>query len=103
MVAKLMKIMAKTIESLITLTPEQEQLCKEMESLYEKMQEAGIAFAFNEDGSVVAYNAQDISDCCCENICGKGSEGYEYIEQNDMRQLFPIWCCDTLYVERKEK
>lgn len=93
--------MAKTIEQLITLNPEQEQLCKEMENLYVRMEQAGIAFAQNEDGHVVAYNALGIGDCESANVWGEEPEGYEFAEQNNMRRLFPIWCCETLYVKRK--
>lgn len=91
----------KPIEELIRLTPEQEQLCKEMEALYQKMEAAGIAFAQNEDAEVVAYNATEIEDCESAGIFGEYPEGYEYAEQNDMRRLFPVWGCETLYVKRK--
>ena len=90
------------IEKLLELTPEQEQLCKDMESLYAKMQQAGIAFAQDDDGYVVACNAMGISDSESANVWGEGPAGYEYADQNDMRRLFPIWCCDTLYVKRKQ-
>jgi hypothetical protein len=92
----------KTIEELIRLTPEQEQLCKEMEALYQKMEAAGIAFAQNEDAEVVVYNATEIEDCESFGVWGDGPDGYEYAEQNDMRRLFPIWCAEDLWVKRKE-
>ena len=94
--------MAKTIEELITLTPEQEQLCKEMEACYLKMQEAGIAFAQNEDGYVVAYNAQGIEDCVDSGLWADEHEGYDYADQNDMWELFPVWCAEGLWVKRKD-
>ena len=91
----------KPIAELIRLTPEQEQLCKEMEALYQKMEAAGIAFAQNEDAEVVVYNATEIEDCESAGVWGDGPDGYEYAEQNDMRRLFPVWGCETLYVKRK--
>lgn len=93
--------MAKTIEQLTALTAKQERLCREMEALYDRMEQAGIAFAQNEDGHVVVYNASGIDDCETCDVWGNAPEGYEYLEQNDMRRLFPVWCCDTLYVSRK--
>lgn len=92
---------AMDIKQIIRLTPEQEQLCKEMEALYQKMQAAGIAFAKSENGDVVAYNATEIEDCESADVWGDGPDGYAYAEQNDMRKLFPIWGCETLYVKRK--
>lgn len=92
---------AMDIKQIIRLTPEQEQLCKEMEALYQKMQAAGIAFAKSENGDVVAYNATEIEDCESADVWGDGPDGYAYAEQNDMRKLFPIWGCDTLYVKRR--
>ena len=89
------------IKQIIRLTPEQEQLCKEMEALYQKMQSAGIAFAKSENGDVVAYNATEIEDCESADVWGDGPDGYAYAEQNDMRKLFPIWGCETLYVKRR--
>ena len=91
----------KKIEELIALTPEQEQLCKEMDALYQRMQEAGIAFAQSENGYVVAYNAQGIEDCEYSDVYGKGPEGYDYADQNSMRNLFPLWCAEDLWVKRK--
>ena len=93
----------KPIEELIRLTPEQEQLCREMEALYQKMEAAGIAFAQNEDAEVVAYNATEIEDCETTDVWDHGPGGYEYVEQNDMRRLFPVWGCETLFVKRKTK
>lgn len=89
------------IDELIKLTPEQEQLCKEMESLYERMQEAGIAFAQNENGYVVVYNAQDIEDCEGSDVFAGDHPGFEYADQNSMRELFPLWCAEDLWVKRK--
>lgn len=91
----------KPIEGLIRLTTEQEQLCKEMEALYQKMEAAGIAFGLNDDAEVVVYNATEIEDCESADVWGDGPDGYEYAEQNDMRRLFPVWGCDALYVKRK--
>lgn len=91
----------KPIAELIRLTPEQEQLCKEMEALYQKMEAAGIAFGLNDDAEVVACNATETEDCESADAWGQGPEGYEYVEQNDMRRLFPVWGCDALYVKRK--
>lgn len=91
----------KTIEELINLTPEQEQLCKEMESLYERMQQAGIAFAVNENGQVVVYNATEIADCTDRPLLSSAPEGYEEVYVEDMRELFPLWVCDTLCLKRK--
>ena len=88
------------IENLIARTPEQEVLCKEMESVYEKMQGAGIAFAINENGSVVAYNASEIEDCADVLMCCRCPDGYEEVCMEDMRALFQVWVSDTLCVKR---
>lgn len=92
----------KTINELIKLTPEQEQLCQEMDALYQRMQKAGIAFAQSEDGYVTAYNALDIEDCDIGDVFGHAPEGYEYADQNAMRNLFPVWCAEDLWVKRKD-
>ena len=89
------------IDELIKLTPKQEQLCKEMESLYERMQEAGIAFAQNENGYVVVYNAQDVEDCKDSGVFATDHPEFEYADQNGMRELFPLWCAEGLWVKRK--
>ena len=91
----------KPIEDLTALTPEQEQLCQEMEALYERMQEAGIAFAQSENGDVVAYNSREIEDCTDSGLFAMDMEGYDYADQNAMRSLFPLWCAENLWVKRK--
>ena len=67
----------------------------------QQMEAAGIAFAQSEDAEVVVYNATEIEDCETTDVWGDGPDGYEYAEQNDMRRLFPVWGCETLYVKRK--
>lgn len=91
----------KTIEELTKLTSVQEVLCKVMKGVYQKMQEEGIALALNENGYLVAYNAQEIEDCEPADVFGDAPEGYEYAEQNNMHELFPVWVCEELYVKRK--
>jgi hypothetical protein len=87
------------IDKLIKLTDEQESLCKEMEAMYVRMEKAGIAFTQNENGFLVAYNAKEIADCEC-SLFGVDAD-FEPADQNDMRQLFPFWDHDELYLKTK--
>lgn len=92
----------KSIDKLVQLTPGQKKLCKRMEELYIEMQQADIAFACNDNGYVVAYNTEDIEDCE-GHFFGKVPDGFEELDQNDMRMLFPVWLNDSLCVKRKKK
>ena len=90
------------IDKLVRLTDAQQALAKEMQALYLKMQEAEMAFALNENGTVVVYNAEHIEDCADRPILSSPPEGYEYAEMNYMTELFQIWVSDELYVKPKE-
>lgn len=89
----------KKIDDLIRLTPEQESLVKEMEELYLRMENARIAFAMNEDGYLVAYNSKEIEDC--EFGLFGCPDGFECADQNEMREIFPFWDHDEIYLRRK--
>ena len=92
----------KSIEELIRLTPEQELLCREMEALYQKMEAAGIAFAYEWDmAKLVAYNATGIAGCAPRPSLCSEPKGYEEVFPEDMRSLFQVWVGDTLCVKRK--
>jgi len=88
------------IDLLIRLTPAQEALAKEMQALYERMQEAHIAFALNEDGSVVVYNAEHIGDCEGCDVFGVIPDGYEPADLAAMHTLFQVWTGDVLCLQR---
>lgn len=90
----------KPIEEIIKLTPWQEELCKMFETLYKKMEEAGIALAVNDDGYVVAYNSKEVEDCVC--TFDPFEKEYELADINNMRALFPVWGCDILGLKRKK-
>ena len=87
------------IDELIKLTDEQKALCEEMEALYLRMEEAGIAFTQNEDGYIVAYNAKEIDDCECSLF--SCPSGFEEADQNEMYAIFPFWDHNELYLKRK--
>lgn len=90
----------KTIDQLINLTNEQVELCSKMETLYLEMQKAGIAFAMNKKGYLVAYNALEIEDC---ELCMFGSDckDYEEVDTNTLHDLFPFWDHCEMYLIRK--
>ena len=67
-----------------------------MSEVYHEAQRAGIAFALNEDGFVVAYNSREVEDC---ELYEKN--GFEYAETNTMTELFPIWDHTEVYLKRK--
>lgn len=90
------------IDALVRLTPEQEALAKEMEALYERMQQKNMAFALNENGSVVVYNSEHISDCESAEWGVGCPDGYEFADTDKMRELFQIWTAEDLCVKVKE-
>ena len=71
-----------------------------METLYLEMQKAGIAFAMNKKGYLVAYNALEIEDC---ELCMFGSDckDYEEVDTNTLHDLFPFWDHCEMYLIRK--
>ena len=87
------------IDTIVELTDEQMELVGQMQELYLRMQEAHIAFAMNDDGEVVAYNAEHIKDC---ESCGLYDVpgGYEVADIEIMEPLFPVWTGERLCLQR---
>ena len=90
------------IDRMIKLNGEQQALAKEMQALYLRMQEANMAFALNENGTVVVYNCEHIEDCADCAPLFSPPECYEYADMEQMEELFPVWVSDELYVKPKE-
>ena len=89
--------MKKNLQKVIALTEEQAAIIEKMERIYVEAQLHGICFAVNENSNLVAYNGLDIEDC------DSGDEmGYEYADMDHMREVFPVWDCEELYLKRRE-
>ena len=83
------------------LTTKQRSIVAAMQQLHTIAQEAGIAFALDDDARVVAYNASDITDCFGAEVAG--DEDYLELNVNDMHPVFPVWDDSALYVKLKEQ
>jgi hypothetical protein len=94
--------MKKSMKELIALTEAQSVVIKKMYELYVKAQDMGICFAVNENSNLVAYNGLEIEDCDGGGIFpNETPEGFEYADMEQMREVFPVWDCDELYLKRK--
>ncbi|MBR1447848.1 MAG: hypothetical protein IJ588_03750 [Prevotella sp.] len=91
--------MKQDINKLIRLTDEQGKIIDNMWKLYVEAQQAGIAFAINDNSNLVAYNALEVADCDSDNLY-RGSD-YELADYDAMREVFPVWDYDSLYLLRK--
>lgn len=92
----------KKLESLIALTDYQQAIVKQMWDIYVKAQDAGICFAVNENSNLVAYNGLEIADCDGGGIFpNETPEGFENADLEKMKEIFPVWNCDELYLKRK--
>ena len=86
------------IARLVSLTDDQLSVIKQMEELYAKAQNIGIAFAINESANLVAYNCRRIEDCTgCDGEYEQS--GFEYVEAENLYSMFPVWLGD-IYVKQ---
>ena len=92
----------KKLEDIIALTDYQQAIVKQMWEIYVKAQDAGICFAVNENANLVAYNGHEIADCDGGGIFpDETPEGFENADLEKMKEIFPVWNCDELYLKRK--
>lgn len=88
-------------DKLAILSHSQRNIVELMQSLHTIAQEAGIAFAVDDDGNLVAYNASEVEDCFGEEACNE--EDFIELNVNYMRRVFPVWNDSALYVKLKEQ
>lgn len=87
----------------LKLNAQQQEIIKEMQAVYVKAQAAGIAFAMDDNANVVAYNAEDVEDCePCTPPFGDVPNGFEYVDVNEMQDVFSVWGTDDLCVKIKK-
>lgn len=92
----------KKIDELIELDDDQNDIIDKMYQLYVKAQLAGICFAVNDNANLVAYNGLGVDDCDSDPFNDEERNvDYECADMGRMREVFPVWNNESLYLRRK--